>query len=194
MRHDFVKFEIKNAVIIFAQNAKKSCCNKKDVKLYKIWVAARKSDLQPVLETAFNEEERDGRDALEFCQTVPASVKVKRNLRLTGYDNPDEFYTFYVLKWNEPIDITEDYAVPFIIILISLNEGAGIVSSLVISLSCIFSFYLLGVIIFALRRRFRLFGQEQGFKSITYLLISIAIIFIALFSWNASWFTIGLNQ
>ena len=93
-----------------------------------------------------------------------------------------------------PIDITEDYAVPFIIILISLNEGAGIVSSLVISLSCIFSFYLLGVIIFALRRRFRLFGQEQGFKSITYLLISIAIIFIALFSWNASWFTIGLNQ
>lgn len=108
MRHEFVKFEIKNAVIIFDQNAKKSCCNKKDVKLYKIWVAARKSDLQPVLETAFNEEERGERDALEFCQAIPASIKVKRNLRLTGYDNPDEFYTFYVLKWNEPIDTTED--------------------------------------------------------------------------------------
>ena len=118
MRHEFVKFEIKNAVIIFDQNAKKSCCNKKDVKLYKIWVAARKSDLQPVLEAAFNEEERKEckeckehdapRDVFEFCQAVPASIKVKRNLRLTGYDNPDEFYTFYVMKWNEPIDVTED--------------------------------------------------------------------------------------
>ena len=108
MRHEFVKFEIKNAVIIFDQNAKKSCCNKKDVKLYKIWVAARKSDLQPVLEAAFNEEERKERNVFEFCQAVPASIKVKRNLRLTGYDNPDEFYTFYVMKWNEPIDVTED--------------------------------------------------------------------------------------
>lgn len=108
MKHETVKFEIKNAVIIFDQNAKKSCCNKKDVQLYKIWAAARKSDLQPVLDDAFNEEERFGRDVFEFCQVVPASIKVRRNLRLTGYDNPDEFYTFYVMKWNEPIDITED--------------------------------------------------------------------------------------
>ena len=108
MRHEFFKFEIKNAVIIYDKNAKESCCNKPNVKLYKIWVAARKSDLQPVLEMAFNEKERNGRDVFEFCQAIPASTKVKRNLRLTGYDNIDEFYTFYVMKWGEPIDITED--------------------------------------------------------------------------------------
>ena len=108
MKHVPFKFEIKNAVIIFDRNAKESCCNKKDVKLYKIWVAARKSELQPILEMAFNKEERYEREVFEFCQVVPASVKVKRNLRLTGYDNPDEFYTFYVTKWNEPIDVTED--------------------------------------------------------------------------------------
>ena len=109
MRHETVKFVIKNAVVIFDRNAKESCCNNKDMKLYKIWVAAHKSDLQPVLDAAFiNEEERYGREVFEFCQVDKASTKVKRNLRLAGYDDVDEFYTFYVMKWDEPIDVTED--------------------------------------------------------------------------------------
>lgn len=108
MRHETCKFEIKNAVIIYDKNAKVNSSKKKGVNLYKIWVAARKSDLQQVLDVAFNEEELFGYDAFEFCQLVPASIKVKRNLRLAGYDNTDDFYTFYVLKWNEPIDVNED--------------------------------------------------------------------------------------
>ena len=108
MKHETFKFEIKNAVIIYDKNAKESCCNKPGVKLYKIWVAARKSDLQPVLEMAFNEDERFGREIFEFCQVIPASVKIKRNLRLAGYDNVDDFYTFYVLKWDEPIAVDEN--------------------------------------------------------------------------------------
>lgn len=110
MRHETCKFEIKNAVIIYDVNAKESCYSgsKKGVNLYKIWVAARKSDLQQVLDVAFNDEELFGYDAFEFCETVPASIKVKRNLRLAGYENSDDFYTFYVFKWDEPIDVNED--------------------------------------------------------------------------------------
>ena len=108
MRHETCKFEIKNAVIIYDKNAKESCPNKKGVKLYKIWVAARKSDLQRVFDVAFTKEELFGYDTFEFCQAIPASTKVKRNLRLAGYENTDDFYTFYVSKWNEPIDVNED--------------------------------------------------------------------------------------
>lgn len=108
MKHEPFKFEIKNAVIIYDKNAKESCCKNPDKKLYKIWVAARKDDLQPILEMAFTEHERFGRELFEFCQVVPASVKIKRNLRIAEYDNTDDFYTFYISKWNEPINVDEN--------------------------------------------------------------------------------------
>lgn len=91
-------------------------------------------------------------------------------------------------------DLAEDYAVPFLTILISLNEGESFFSALIISASCITAFYLFLLIIFAFRRRFKLYTTEEGLKPYALLLISIAVVIIALFCWNVSWLSIGINS
>lgn len=91
-------------------------------------------------------------------------------------------------------DLAEDYVVPFMIILISLNEGGTILTCLFINISSVFSFYLLLLILISTRRRFNLYQSEKGFKPYYIMLITICILFIAVYSINASWLMLDLNS
>lgn len=90
-------------------------------------------------------------------------------------------------------DLGEDYVVPFMIVLISLNEGFSLLSVILISTASTLSFYLLLLLIFSIRRRFRLYQSEKGFKPYFIMLISLAVIFTALYCANASWLMLDLK-
>ncbi|MBQ5998357.1 MAG: hypothetical protein IJL70_02670 [Treponema sp.] len=90
-------------------------------------------------------------------------------------------------------DLTEDYALPFLSVILSLNEQTSLINGLVICICCISAFYLFLILIFAFRRRYRLYTSEDGFKPYTLLLISIAVVIIAFFGVNNSWLLHGLN-
>jgi Na+-translocating ferredoxin:NAD+ oxidoreductase RnfA subunit len=89
-------------------------------------------------------------------------------------------------------DLGEDYVLPFMVVLMSLNEGFSLVSVILINFSGVLSFYLLLLLVFALRRRFSLYQNEKGFKPYFVMLISISVIFIALYCTNVSWLTLDL--
>lgn len=120
--------------------------------------------------------------------------------------NLSELFTFFVIfifigfsiLFNlllkiEPSDLTEDFVVPLLSIFISLNEGLSLFSCILITVSCIISFYTFLIMIFSYQKRFNLYSKSEGLKPFCLLLISFAIVIIALCSWNVSWLTAGLN-
>ena len=91
-------------------------------------------------------------------------------------------------------DLTENYIVPFMIVLMSLTEGFSFVSTVLICVSGVISFYIFILLAFALRNRLKIYRKDEGERPFFMFLISMAVIFIAVYGFNASWFTLGLNS
>lgn len=102
-------------------------------------------------------------------------------------------FSLHTLVRTGPFDIVEDYVVPFMIVLVSMTEGSSYLAALAIDLCSVVSFYLLVLIVFALRRRFRLYQADEGFKPILVIIMSLCAVFIAFYGANASWLDLGLN-
>lgn len=92
-----------------------------------------------------------------------------------------------------PFDLVEDYVVPFMIVLVSMTEGGTYIAALAIDLCSVVSFYLLLLIVFSLRRRFRLYQADEGFRPVLVIIMSLCAAFIAFYGANASWLDLGLN-
>lgn len=90
------------------------------------------------------------------------------------------------------MEITEDYAVPFLSIILALCEGYSFLSSIIIGFCCITAFYCFVLLIISLRHRFQLYNREEGFKPFSFILISLAVVFIAFYSCNCSWLKTAL--
>ncbi len=103
------------------------------------------------------------------------------------------YFIHSVIK-TTPMDLTEDYAVPYLISMISILESHGILTILLISISGVAGFYITGLLLASFRYRFCLYEKNQGFKPLSILLIGLALLFIGLYSWNASWLTIGIGN
>ncbi len=91
-------------------------------------------------------------------------------------------------------DIAEDYMIPFTIVLISIKEGFTFFSTLLICVCGVFSFYIFMLLAFSIRNRFSFYQKDSGVKSFYILVMSLAVIFIALYGFNASWLALGLNS
>lgn len=91
-------------------------------------------------------------------------------------------------------DITEDFVVPLLITFVALNEGVNILEILIIVLSCVASFYIFVLTVWAFHKRFSLYSSNTGIKSYCLILFSIAVVIVCLCSVNASWLAIGLND
>src|SRR5574344_1177088 len=80
-----------------------------------------------------------------------------------------------------------EFTISLLCILISLNESSSLPEAIVISLTCIISFYLLTALVYTIRKRVELSHPSADFKSSSLLFLSLAAIMIALAAWNISW-------
>ena len=78
------------------------------------------------------------------------------------------------------------------IVLMSLTEGFSFLSTILICVSGVLSFYLLILFVFALRTRFKIYQKDAGEKPFFMLLLGTAVLFIAIYGFNASWLNLGL--
>jgi len=80
-----------------------------------------------------------------------------------------------------------EFAVPLLSILLGVNEGTNIFEVMVITVFSIGIFYILYAVIFCLRGRISVHTPDAGLKNYSILILSLGVIIIALYGWNASW-------
>lgn len=89
-------------------------------------------------------------------------------------------------------EISQEFLVPFLVIILSLSECTGFLSAVVIASSCVFAFYVFLYLVSSLKLRFHSYDREEGLKPFSLILISLSVVFIAFYAWNCSWLTIGI--
>lgn len=87
-------------------------------------------------------------------------------------------------------DSVSELTIPLVSIILAVNESTGLLHILVVVSSCIIAFYVLELIIYAIRLRVESFASRSGVGMYTILLASLAVIVVALCSWNISWLTL----
>lgn len=80
-----------------------------------------------------------------------------------------------------------EFAVPLLSILLGLNEGTSILEVMIITVFSIAIFYILYAVIFCLRGRISVHTPDAGLKNYSIIFLSLAVIIVALYGWNASW-------
>lgn len=90
-------------------------------------------------------------------------------------------------------DSVTELTIPLTSIILAVNEQSSLAKILIVVSSCIAAFYILELVIYSLRIRFESFAARAGIGVYTLLLVSLAVIVIALCSWNISWLTLLKN-
>lgn len=86
-----------------------------------------------------------------------------------------------------------DFSIPLLAVFLGLNEGASIGYAVAISCLCIISFYSMLIVFLCVRQRVSFYTAEGGLSSYCVLLICLAVIMIAIYGVNVSWFNIYLD-
>ncbi|WP_191014167.1 hypothetical protein [Treponema zioleckii] len=81
-----------------------------------------------------------------------------------------------------------EFSVPFLSTLLGMGEGISLAHAVVISCSCILSFYLLIIIFHSVKERVSFYAPKTGLKSYSVILLSLAVVILAVCGWNTSWF------
>ncbi len=87
-------------------------------------------------------------------------------------------------------DSISELTIPLVSIILAVNEAHGLTHILVVVSACIVSFYVLELMIYSVRLRAESYASRSGIGIYTVLLVSLAVIVIALCSWNISWLTL----
>lgn len=90
--------------------------------------------------------------------------------------------------------LSEEFIIPFLIILVSLSEGFSFLSTILVCVCCVLSFYLFMILVFSIRKRFSLYQKDSGLKPFYILLLSLAAVFVAIYGFNSSWLMLGLKS
>lgn len=85
---------------------------------------------------------------------------------------------------------TTEFGMPFLCVLIAMNEAMTIGYAIIIVLACESVFYVLMGILSALRNRFDMDSPVIGLRVFCLLLVSMGIIVIALSSFDVSWLSL----
>ena len=91
--------------------------------------------------------------------------------------------------------VTAEFNISYLIVILALNESTSIFDVMIISASCLLSFMCIIPIINAIKNRISLVGHisvHGNYKSL--LLISLAILVVALAVGNISWLNSGVIQ
>lgn len=82
---------------------------------------------------------------------------------------------------------TADFAVSFLIILLSVNESSSLLQCFIICILSTISFYVFIPFLYSIRKRIEIAYPSKYFKNSSLLFISIGVIIIVLLSYGASW-------
>jgi Na+-translocating ferredoxin:NAD+ oxidoreductase RnfA subunit len=89
--------------------------------------------------------------------------------------------------------ITSEFAVSYLVILLTLNESINIIDSIIITAGCMLSFIIILPVLFSLRRRIEITRHRNDkIKKKSLIMLTMAIIVICLSVWNVSWFNQGV--
>lgn len=83
-----------------------------------------------------------------------------------------------------------EFSITLLSSILALNEGLSIGQAVVISCSCIISFYLMIVIFYSIRDRVGFYTDTIGIKIYPVLILSLSAVILAIYGWNISWFNL----
>ncbi len=86
-----------------------------------------------------------------------------------------------------------DFSIPLLAVFLGLNEGFSLGFAVTISCMCVISFYLMLIIFHCVRERISFYTTEGGLKTYCVLLVCLAVIMVAIYGFNVSWFNIYLD-
>lgn len=85
-----------------------------------------------------------------------------------------------------------EFAIAFLTVLLSLNEGTTIIDGVLICAGALTCFYILIPILYAVEKRILSTTTNNKFKLKSLIFLSMVIIMIALYSFNISWLNAGV--
>ncbi len=80
-----------------------------------------------------------------------------------------------------------DFTLSYFSVFLAVNEGTSFASSLIIGFATITSFYILVYVLYAINKKNLSVIVSSNFKTLSLMLITMAIILLALYGWNVSW-------
>ncbi len=80
-----------------------------------------------------------------------------------------------------------EFTIPLLSIFLGINEGTSIGFAVIITCTCIISFYLLVIVFHVVKERISFYASDSGLKKYAVLLICLAAIVIAICGCNTSW-------
>lgn len=86
---------------------------------------------------------------------------------------------------------TSEFAVSFLTVLLSLNEGESLVEAIVIGACCLASYYILIPFLFTFSNKLSSSKNTDVFRQKTSVFLCIVILMMALFALNISWINAG---
>lgn len=84
---------------------------------------------------------------------------------------------------NSPTEFT----IPLLSVFLGINEGSSIGFAVIITCTCIISFYLLVIVFHVVNERIRFYTTDAGLKTYAVLLLCLAAAIIAISGCNSSW-------
>ena len=87
---------------------------------------------------------------------------------------------------------SSEFAVSFLTVLLSLNEGESLLEAIVIGACCLASYYLLLPFLFTFTNKLSSSKNTDSFGQKTSLFLCMVILMMALFALNISWINAGL--
>lgn len=91
---------------------------------------------------------------------------------------------------NTPIELT----IPLLSVFLGVNEGTSLGFAVIITCSCIISFYLFAVVFHAVKERIFFYTVGGGLQIYAVLLLCLAATAIAIFGCNSSWLGLVLGE
>lgn len=91
--------------------------------------------------------------------------------------------------------VTSEFCISYLVLILSLNEGLSLIDVILINVSCFLSFVLILPFLKVIKRQNSLVGNisiHANLKAL--LLISIAVLIMALSVFNVSWLNSGVIQ
>ncbi len=83
-----------------------------------------------------------------------------------------------------------DFTLNYFSVFLAVTEGLTIVSSLIIGIGTITSYYILVYIMYAINKKNSSVFISSSFKTVSLMLVAMAVILLALYGWNESWLRI----
>lgn len=87
---------------------------------------------------------------------------------------------------------SSEFAVSFLTVLLSLNEGESLLEAIVIGACCLASYYLLIPFLFTFTNKLSSSKNTDSFGQKTSVFLCIVILMMALFALNISWINAGV--